>query len=300
MMTRLLDMTTQIANQAGIIAALDQSGGTTPAALRQYGVADADYVNDEQMFDVMHKMRVRIMTSPAFSNKKIIAAILFDRTMEGEVHGKPVPSFLWEERGIVPFVKLDDGLDEMIDGAHVLKPIPDLEKRLARAVEKGVFGTKMRSIIADSNSVGIAAVVKQQFEIGRRVLESGLVPIIEPEVLVSSSTKADAEEILRDEIARELDRLPAGNRIILKLTIPTIPDYFDFFNDHGTVLRVTALSGGYDLKRACSLLARNRRMIASFSRVLTSDVRAQMDADEFDAVLQNAVDEIFSASVTKS
>lgn len=216
----------QMSEKGGFIAALDQSGGSTPGALRLYGIADSDYSGDEEMFRLMHEMRVRIMTAPSFSGDKVIGAILFERTMDGEAKGKPVPAYLWEDRGVVPFLKVDKGLAAEENGVQVMKPMPDLDALLARAVKKGIFGTKMRSVIANADKVGIAAVVKQQFEVGRQILAHGLIPIIEPEVSIKSPTKQEAEAILRDEITKELDALPEGVRVMLKLTIPTVADFY--------------------------------------------------------------------------
>nr|WP_298096228.1 fructose bisphosphate aldolase [uncultured Shinella sp.] len=293
-------MMSQMAGKAGFIAALDQSGGSTPGALRLYGIADSDYDGDEAMFRLMHDMRVRIMTAPAFSAAKVIGAILFEKTMDGDANGKPVPSYLWEDRGVVPFLKIDKGLAAEENGVQIMKPMPDLDSLLARAVQKGVFGTKMRSVIATADRAGIAAVVKQQFEIGRQILAHGLIPIIEPEVSIKSPTKQEAESILRDEIARELDALPAGVQVMLKLTIPTVADFYKPLVEHKAVLRVVALSGGYSRADACERLSRNHGMIASFSRALTEDLRVTMADAEFDASLSRTIDEIYEASEKKT
>jgi len=219
-------MLDKISSAPGFIAALDQSGGSTPAALRLYGIADSDYQGDEEMFRLMHAMRVRIMSAPAFTGDKIIAAILFERTMDGDVDGQPVPSYLWEKRGVVPLLKIDKGLAAEENGVQVMKPMPELETLLARGRDKGIFGTKMRSVIASADRTGIAAVVKQQFEVARQIIGSGLVPIVEPEVSIKSPTKQEAEAILRDEIAKQLDLLPASEKVVLKLTIPTVADFY--------------------------------------------------------------------------
>ena len=293
-------MMSQMAEKEGFIAALDQSGGSTPGALRLYGLANSNYSGDDEMFRLMHEMRVRIMTVPAFSGDKVIGAILFEKTMEGEAKGKPVPSYLWEDRGVVPFLKVDKGLAAEESGVQVMKPMPDLEAVLARAVKKGIFGTKMRSVIGNADKAGVAAAVKQQFEVGRQILGHGLVPIIEPEVSIKSPTKQEAEAILRDEIAQELDALPAGQRVMLKLTIPTVADFYKPLVAHKAVARVVALSGGYSRADACEKLSRNHGMIASFSRALTEDLRVTMSDAEFDTSLGRTIDQIYTASVVKA
>jgi len=293
-------MMAQMAGREGFIAALDQSGGSTPGALRNYGIADTDYSGEEGMFRLMHAMRVRIMTAPAFSGDKVIGAILFEKTMDGEAGGKQVPAFLWEDRGVVPFLKVDKGLAAEEKGVQLLKPMPELDDLLARAVKKGIFGTKMRSVIGHAYRAGIAAVVKQQFEIGRRILGHGLVPIIEPEVSIKSPTKAEAETILLEAILQELDALPAGERVMLKLTLPTAADLYEPLVAHAAVVRVVALSGGYSRAGACEKLSRNHGMIASFSRALTEDLKVTMSKAEFDASLAGTIDEIYRASVVKA
>ena len=293
-------MMSQMADKAGFIAALDQSGGSTPGALRLYGIADSDYSGEDEMFRLMHEMRVRIMTAPAFSGDKVIGAILFEKTMDGEAKGKPVPTFLWEERGVVPFLKVDKGLAAEVNGVQVLKPMPELDGLLERAVKKGIFGTKMRSVIAEANRAGIAAVVHQQFTVGQRILEHGLVPIIEPEVSIKSPTKREAEVILREEILRELDALPSGKKVMLKLTLPSVADFYKPLSDHKSVIRVVALSGGYTRADACDKLSHNHGVIASFSRALTEDLRVTMADAEFDTSLGKTIDEIYTASTTKS
>ncbi|ASP83083.1 fructose bisphosphate aldolase [Sinorhizobium meliloti] len=292
-------MMSQMTGKDGFIAALDQSGGSTPGALRLYGIAETDYSGDEAMFRLMHEMRVRIMTAPAFSGDKVIGAILFEKTMDGEVKGKPAPSYLWEDRGVVPFLKVDKGLAAEENGVQVMKPMPDLDELLARAAKKGIFGTKMRSVIANADKAGITAVVEQQFEVGRQILGHGLVPIIEPEVSIKSLTKEEAEAILREEIARQLDAVPAGEQVMLKLTIPTIPDFYKPLIAHKALARVVALSGGYSRADACEKLSRNHGMIASFSRALTEDLRLAMSDAEFDASLGRTIDEIYTASAVK-
>ncbi|MBB3458694.1 fructose-bisphosphate aldolase class I [Rhizobium sp. BK313] len=289
----------QMAEKKGFIAALDQSGGSTPGALRLYGIAGSDYSGDEEMFRLMHEMRVRIMTAPSFSGDKVIAAILFERTMDGEAEGKPVPSYLWEDRGVVPFLKVDKGLAAEENGVQLMKPMPDLDALLARAVRKGIFGTKMRSVIADAARTGIAAIVKQQFEVGRQILGHGLIPIIEPEVSIKSPTKQEAEAILRDAIAKELDALPSGTQVMLKLTIPTVADFYAPLIAHKAVTRVVALSGGYSRVDACEKLSHNHGMTASFSRALTESLRVTMSDAEFDADLGKTIEQIYTASVIK-
>ena len=292
-------MTTQISGKPGFLAALDQSGGSTPSALRTYGIPDSAYSGDDEMFRLMHEMRVRIMTSPAFTGSKIIGVILFERTMDGEAAGKPVPAYLWEDRGVVPFLKIDKGLLPEADGVSMLKPMPDLDALLARAVKRGIFGTKERSTIHLASKTGIAAIVAQQFEVGRQVLRHGLIPILEPEVLITSPNKAEAETILRDELLKGLDALGSGDTVMIKLTIPDVPDLFKAVIDHPRTLRVVALSGGYELHDACRRLSRNHGMIASFSRALVNDLKLLMSDAEFNAALSQTVDEIFQASTVK-
>lgn len=292
-------MMSQMTEKAGFIAALDQSGGSTPGALRLYGIADTDYGSEDEMFRLVHEMRVRIMTAPAFSGDKVIGTILFERTMDGDAKGKPVPAFLWEDRGVVPFLKVDKGLAAEVNGVQVMKPMPELDGLLERAVRKGIFGTKMRSVIAQANRAGIAAVVHQQFTIGQRIIGHGLVPIIEPEVSIKSPTKREAEVILREEILRELDALPADQKVMLKLTLPSVDDFYKPLVDHKSVIRVVALSGGYSRAEACEKLSQNHGMIASFSRALAEDLRVTMSDAEFDRCMQEAIDQIYAASAVK-
>jgi fructose-bisphosphate aldolase, class I len=300
-MTTMADraMMTQISGKPGFLAALDQSGGSTPGALKAYGVPENAYSGDDAMFRVMHEMRVRIMTSPAFSGDKIIGAILFEKTMDGEAAGKPVPTYLWKDKSVVPFLKIDKGLEAEADGVSMLKPMPGLDDLLARAAKLGVFGTKERSTIRLASKSGIAAIAKQQFDVARQVLKHGLVPILEPEVLIKSPNKAEAEAILRDELLKGLDALGGDDKVMIKLTIPDVPDLYKPVIDHPRTLRVVALSGGYQLKDACQRLSRNHGMIASFSRALVDDLRKQMSDAEFDAALAKAVDEIYRASTIK-
>jgi fructose-bisphosphate aldolase class I len=292
-------MMAQVSGGDGFIAALDQSGGSTPGALRLYGIPDSAYNGDAAMFGLMHAMRVRIMTSPAFTGAKVIATILFEGTMDGEVRGRPVPAFLWEERRVVPFVKVDKGLEAERDGVSLMKPMPALDALLTRAVKKGVFGTKMRSVINLPSKDGVAAVVRQQFDVAMQIAGHGLVPIIEPEVSIKSPDKAGAEALLRTELIKGLDALPADRRVMLKLTIPETPDFYSTLVAHPRVLRVVALSGGYTRADACRRLAANHGMIASFSRALVEDLRDQMSDGDFDATLTSAIDAIYRASTEK-
>ena len=291
-------MTAQMERGEGFIAALDQSGGSTPKALKGYGIEEGAWGSEEEMFGLIHKMRSRIITSPAFGGGKVLGAILFERTMDGEIDGKPVPQVL-RERGVVPFIKIDKGLEAEADGVQLMKPMPDLDALLARAGALGVFGTKERSVINLANRDGIAAVVRQQFEVARQVLAAGLVPILEPEVNIKSPERAEADRILLDELLKGLDALPGDDRVMLKLSIPATPGLFDPLVDHPRVLRVVALSGGYSRPEACAELARNRGMIASFSRALLEDLRDQMSDEEFDRSLGEAIDDIHRASTEK-
>ena len=291
-------MARQIADKNGFIAALDQSGGSTPKALRLYGVNEDAYSNDEEMFGLIHEMRSRIITAPAFSGEKVLGAILFERTMDGTVDGKPTPAALIE-RGVVPFIKIDKGLEDEANGVQMMKPMPELDALLARAKGLGVFGTKERSVINLANREGIAAVVAQQFDIGRQVLAGGLMPIIEPEVNIKSPERAEADRILLEEILKNLDALPDGEQVMLKLSLPATAGLFDPLVDHPKVLRVVALSGGFSRTEACAELAKNRGIIASFSRALLNDLRHQMSDAEFDAALGEAIDEIHTASTAK-
>ncbi len=293
-------MMAQISTKDGFIAALDQSGGSTPGALRLYGVPDNAYSGDAEMFRLMHEMRVRIMSAPAFTGAKVIGAILFERTMDGNVQDKPVPAFLWEDRGVVPFVKVDKGLEPETGGVSLMKPMPELEALLERAVKLGVFGTKMRSVINLPSKEGIAAVVEQQFQVADQIAKHGLMPIIEPEVSIKSPDKPGAEAILRTELARRLDALPDERKVMLKLTIPDVPNLYSQLVDHPRVARVVALSGGYSRADACKRLAANRGMIASFSRALAEDLKYSMDRPTFDKALAEAVDEIYEASTAKA
>lgn len=292
-------MMTQIASKPGFLAALDQSGGSTPGALRIYGIPDNAYSGDEEMFRLMHEMRVRIMSAPAFTGDKIIGAILFEKTMDGAAGGQPVPAYLWQKRGVVPFLKIDKGLQPEADGVSMLKPMPDLDALLARAAKLGIFGTKERSTIRLASKTGIAAIAAQQFEVGRQVLRHGLIPILEPEVLIKSPEKAAAEAILRDELLKGLDALGGSDKVMIKLTIPEVPDLYKPVIDHPRSLRIVALSGGYELHDACRRLSQNHGMIASFSRALVEGLKVKMSDAEFNATLAAAVDEIYRASTVK-
>jgi fructose-bisphosphate aldolase class I len=289
-------MLEKIAKGQGFIAALDQSGGSTPGALAAYGIGEDAYSNDQEMFGLIHQMRSRIITAPSFGSGKVIGAILFERTMDGVADGKPVPQLLWE-RGVVPFLKVDKGLADEADGVQLMKPNPDLEALLDRANAKGIFGTKMRSVIKLANPAGIAAAVAQQFDEAKRILAKGLMPIIEPEVSIKSPERDAADRIMLAEILKQLDALSEGEKVMLKLTIPAEAGLFQPLVDHPKVLRVVALSGGFTREEACRELARNPGMIASFSRALLSDLRADQSDEEFDRTLGTAIDEIHSASV---
>ena len=292
-------MMAQISGKGGFIAALDQSGGSTPGALRLYGIPDNAYSGDAEMFRLMHEMRVRIMTAPAFTGAKVIATILFEGTMDGEVRGKPTPAFLWEERGVVPFVKVDKGLEPEKDGVQLMRPMSELEALLTRAVKVGVFGTKMRSVINLASKDGIAAVVAQQFDVAAQIAGHGLMPIIEPEVSIKSPEKAGAEAILLAELTRYLDAQPDGPRVMFKLTLPDAPDLYLPLTKHRRVTRVVALSGGYTRAEACKRLSANHGMIASFSRALVEELRHSMSEAEFEAALARSIDEIYRASTVK-
>lgn len=287
----------QMRSGKGFIAALDQSGGSTPKALKLYGIGESAYSNDAEMFGLIHQMRARIATSPAFTGARVIGAILFEKTMDSEIGGMPSATFLWEERGVVPFLKIDKGLEEAKDGVKLMKPIGGLDALLSRAVKAGIFGTKERSVIDAANPAGIAAIVAQQFDLGRQVLAHGLVPIIEPEVTISIADKAEAEDILLAELKKHLDALPADQQVMLKLTLPTKANLYKPLVDHPRVMRVVALSGGYSRDEANALLAQNTGMIASFSRALTEGLSAQQSDAEFNAVLDTTIQSIRDASV---
>ncbi len=294
-----LNLAEKIANGSGFIAALDQSGGSTPKALKGYGIEEGAWSSDEEMFALIHAMRARIITSPAFTGDKVLGAILFERTMDGQVDGVSAPQALID-RGVVPFIKIDKGLEDEANGVQLMKPMPDLDALLARARGLGVFGTKERSVINLANREGIAAIVKQQIEVGQQVLAAGLVPILEPEINIKSPERAQADEIMLEEMVGQLSAMPGDAKVMLKLSLPVRPGHFDALVDHPRVLRVVALSGGYKRPEACVELAKNRGIIASFSRALLEDLRASMSDDEFNASLGGAIDEIYTASTFKS
>lgn len=288
---------TKISGAKGFIAALDQSGGSTPKALKNYGIEESEYNGDDEMFAKVHEMRTRIITAPPFNGEKIIGAILFEKTMDDTIEGIPTAQYLWEKLNIVPFLKIDKGLADENDGVQMMKPIPDLDVLLERAKAAGIFGTKMRSVINSANAEGIAANVSQQFEIARQVLAHDLVPIIEPEVNINAPDKAVCEDILKAEILKNLKNIPDGKQVIFKLTLPETANLYAEVQAHPKTMLVVALSGGYDLEEACRRLAENDGMVASFSRALTNDLRAQQSDEEFNAALQNAIDKIYAASV---
>lgn len=292
-------MLTQVREKQGFFAALDQSGGSTPGALKLYGIPESAYSGDAEMFKLIHEMRVRIITAPAFTGDKVIGAILFEATMDGQAQGKPVPAFLWEERGVVPFLKVDKGLQDEADGVQLMKPIPGLDALLERAAKLGICGTKMRSVIKLNSKEGIAAIVKQQFELGAQIDGHGLMPILEPEISIKSPDKPGAEATLLAELTKGLDALPESRQVMLKLTIPDVPDFYRPLIDHPRVARVVALSGGYTRTDACQRLAKNHGMIASFSRALINELKVSMSDSEFDSTLKEAIEEIYQASVVK-
>ena len=283
----------------GFIAALDQSGGSTPKALKGYGIEADAFSNDEEMFALIHQMRARIIEAPSFTGDKVLGAILFERTMDGTVGGKPTPQALLD-KGVQPFIKIDKGLEDEANGVQLMKPMPELDALLARAAKLGVVGTKERSVINLANAEGIAAIVKQQFEVAAQVSKHGLVAIIEPEVNIKSPERAEADAILKDELLEALNVMPGDDQVMLKLSIPANAGLFDALVDHPRVTRVVALSGGFSRPEACRELAKNRGMIASFSRALLEDLRAQMSDAEFDAALGSAIDEIYTASTVKA
>ena len=292
------DMTAKMEKGDGFIAALDQSGGSTPKALQGYGVSESEYSSDEEMFDLIHKMRSRIITSPCFGSGKVIGAILFERTMDATIDGKPTPQALIDQ-GIVPFIKIDKGLEAEDNGVQMMKPMPDLDALLERAKGLGVFGTKERSVINQANEAGIAVLVAQQFQVAKQVLAHGMMPIIEPEVNIKSADRAQSDQLLLVAIREELDEIPDGQRVMLKLSLPSEPGLFEPLIDHPKVLRVVALSGGFSRDEACAELAKNPGMIASFSRALLSDLRQQQSDEEFNGALGSAIDDIYAASVSR-
>ena len=282
----------------GFIAALDQSGGSTPKALRLYGIEESEYSGDAQMFDLIHAMRTRMIKSPAFTGERVLGAILFEGTMDRDIDGVGSAQFLWANKGVIPFLKVDKGLADEANGVQVMKPMPELDSLLGRAVAKGIFGTKMRSVIKLANKAGIDAVVKQQFEVGRQILAAGLVPIIEPEVDINSPEKGAAEDLLKAAIAAELAQQPSDKPVMLKLTLPNTDDFYLDFVKHPSVLRVVALSGGYSREDANAKLSRNHGMIASFSRALTEGLSAKQSESEFNAMLDSTIAGIYAASIT--
>jgi len=288
----------KVKSQSGFIAALDQSGGSTPKALANYGLGEDAYANDDEMYEVVHEMRTRIITSPSFNGDRILGAILFENTMDRDIEGRPTPDYLWEVKNIVPFLKVDKGLDEENNGAQIMKPMPGLDELLARACNKRIFGTKMRSVIKAANIDGINAVVDQQFDIGVKIIEAGLVPIIEPEVDIHSPEKAEIEPLLKKALINQLDRLKPDQFVMLKLTLPEQDDLYDSCVAHPNVLKVVALSGGYSREEADSRLTRNHGVVASFSRALTEGLSAQQSNDEFNAMLDQSIESIVQASST--
>ena len=284
--------------QAGFIAALDQSGGSTPKALKLYGIPEGSYSGDAQMMDLIHAMRTRIITSPSFNGDRVLAAILFENTMDRDIEGRPTAEYLWEVKKVVPVLKVDKGLEAEANGVQLMKPMPDLDKLLARARAKGIFGTKMRSVIKQANAAGIKAIVDQQFQVGRQIIAAGLVPIIEPEVDIHCPDKAAAEDLLKAEITTQLEKLPEGQLVMLKLTIPTRDNLYADLIKHPRVLKVVALSGGYSRNEANERLARQKGMVASFSRALTEGLTAQQSDAEFDKALDAAIESIYQASKT--
>ncbi len=292
------DQLTRLRSGHGFIAALDQSGGSTPKALRLYGIAETEYSSDAEMFDLMQAMRSRMIRSSAFSGDRVLGAILFEGTMDRQIEGLGSADYLWSKKKVVPFLKVDKGLEDEVDGVQVMKPMPDLDALLKRAVDKGIFGTKMRSVIKVADTAGIARVVAQQFAVGRQILAAGLVPIIEPEVDINSPSKAEAESILKTELLAELAAQPTDQPVMLKLTLPEVDDFYAELVAHPSVVRVVALSGGYTRDDANARLARNHGVIASFSRALTEGLSAQQSDAEFDAALDASIASIFAASNT--
>lgn len=291
------DQLNKIATGKGFIAALDQSGGSTPKALKNYGVDEGAYSNDEEMFAKVHEMRTRIITADAFTGEHILGAILFEKTMDDTVEGKPTAQYLWEDLGVVPFLKIDKGLADIENGVQLMKPMPELEALLKKANDAKIFGTKMRSAIHEANAEAIAAVIAQQFDVGKTIIAHGLVPIIEPEVDINSAEKSACETIMKAEILKQLDALEANQKVMLKLTLPEESGFFAELINHDNVVRVVALSGGYSLEESCKRLSENDAMIASFSRALSNDLNANQDDAAFNSALQNAINKIYTASV---
>ncbi|MEO6433676.1 MAG: fructose bisphosphate aldolase [Sphingomicrobium sp.] len=290
------EMLSKVAAGRGFIAALDQSGGSTPGALKAFGYNGDEWTTDSEMFDLVHQMRVRIITSPVFNGDKVLGAILFEKTMDGSADGQTVPEALWD-RGVVPFLKIDKGLEDEVAGTKLMKPNPDLDILLDKGQGKGIFGTKMRSVIDRADAAGIAAVVKQQFEVANQILDKGLMPIVEPEVSIKSAERAQSDQILLAELVKALDALPAGRKVMLKLSLPVQPNLFKPLVEHANVLKVVALSGGFSRDEACAELAKNDGVIASFSRALLEGLRHDMSDEEFNATLGNSINRIYAASV---
>lgn len=291
------EQATRMTEAKGFIAALDQSGGSTPKALRAYGIQDDAYSSDAEMFDLIHAMRSRLITSPSFTSEKVLAAILFEMTMDREIEGIPTAQYLWEKKGIVPLLKIDKGLADEENDVQVMKPMPELDKLLDRGVEKGIFGTKERSVINAANAEGIHAVVDQQFEIGKQVLAKGMVPILEPEVTISIDDKKEAEELLKAALLKGLDDIPEGQQVMIKVSIPTVDNFYEDLINHPKVMRVVALSGGYERDDANERLSRNKGLIASFSRALLEGLTADQSQKEFDNTLATTIDGIYKASI---
>lgn len=292
------EQATKMREGKGFIAALDQSGGSTPKALKLYGIEEDGYSNEAEMFDLIHEMRSRIITSDSFTGEQVIGAILFEMTMDREVEGIPTATYLWEKKGIVPILKVDKGLADLENGVQVMKPMPELDALLAKANEKGIFGTKMRSVIKEANAAGIKAIVEQQFEVGKQILAAGLVPILEPEVDINSADKEKIEEILKAEMLKGLDALPEDQQVMIKITIPTVENAYRELIEHPRCMRVVALSGGYTREDSNDKLSRNNGLIASFSRALTEGLSAQQSDAEFDATLAASIKGIYEASIT--
>lgn len=288
----------KIKTEPGFIAALDQSGGSTPKALANYGVDAGAYDGEDQMYEVVHQMRSRIMTSPGFNGDRIMGAILFEKTMDAEVEGQGTAKYLWNVKKVVPFLKVDKGLADEENGSQIMKPMPDLDELLQKARNNGVFGTKMRSVINSANASGVKAVVEQQFEVGRQILAAGLIPIIEPEVNIHSSDKAEIEGLLLQSLLENLDKLDDGQQVMLKLTLPESNNFYRPCVDHPAVLKVVALSGGYSRDEANNRLSNNNGMVASFSRALSEGLSAQQSDDEFNAMIDNSIESIYRASIT--
>ena len=289
----------KITGNNGFIAALDQSGGSTPKALRLYGIAESEYSNEEEMFEKVHQMRTRIITSKSFTGDRILGAILFEKTMNGEIYGMDTAHYLWNKKQVVPFLKVDKGLEEVNDGVQLMKPNPGLEELLDQAVNKDIFGTKMRSVIKDANEKGVAAVVEQQFETAKIIIQKNLVPIIEPEVDIHCENKSEAEQMLFENLKNQIEQLTSEQNILLKLTIPNEVNLYAPFINHPNVIRVFALSGGYSREESNKLLALNNGMLASFSRALTEGLSAQQSDDEFDSVLDTSIESIYQSSLSK-